>query len=147
MIYVLLTDNDNGTALIACEDHEMAHQIGSAAIYSDGGVSAWLVPDQAIPASDDIIKQLRDGEDTADLHEAANRYLPITMEADEAARLRRHLIDRHDETAEDIEGLILEIRTEQRQHAGESDEFLLGLIHNRQHTSLDWDAGHDESEI
>lgn len=31
-------------------------------------------------------------------------------------------------------------------HPTFTNEQLLELVHNRQHTSLDWDAGHEESD-
>lgn len=41
---VLLTDTDDSTMLVECPDHATAEKVGRAAIYSDGGVSAWIIP-------------------------------------------------------------------------------------------------------
>lgn len=67
MKYLLLTDKDNGTALVACRDSSEADRLAAAAVFSDGGVSAWIVPDLAIVATDDLYDQLRDGHDTSSL--------------------------------------------------------------------------------
>lgn len=57
---------------------------------------------------------------------------------------RNHLVDRHEETPESVADLLAETAM---QHPGKPEEWLLDLIHNRQHTSLDWDAGHDEADL
>lgn len=68
--YVLLTDSDDGTALVACPDPQAAETVAAAAVYSDGGVSAWRVPPRAYAKHRKAAKILRKGGDTNDLHEA-----------------------------------------------------------------------------
>lgn len=67
MKYVLLTDSDNGCALISCRDDSEAERIGAAAVWASAGMSAWLVPDLAIVASDELYDQLVAGHDTSAL--------------------------------------------------------------------------------
>lgn len=74
MRFLLLTDDDDGTLLIACEDREQAERLASAAVFSDGGVSAWLVPARTLEVGngvdeDYLIQHLQDGWSTYDLHE------------------------------------------------------------------------------
>lgn len=69
MIYVLLTDSDDGTALVACPDEAAADQVAAAAVYSGGDVSAWLVPTMAIPEWGKVAELLREDRPTNDLHE------------------------------------------------------------------------------
>jgi hypothetical protein len=61
MVYVLLTDTNSGTLLVACPNQETASEVGSAAVWSDGGVSAWLVPDLATTQINEVIAGLREG--------------------------------------------------------------------------------------
>jgi hypothetical protein len=60
----------------------------------------------------------------------------------ELSDLTAHFVAHHEETEEDLEGLVEDARAD---HPGRDRLWLLDLIHNRQHTSLDWDAGHPES--
>jgi hypothetical protein len=63
MEYVLLTDNDDGTALIACPDQAAAEQVASAAVFNDGGVSAWRVPRHALTDWRRVRTALNEGGD------------------------------------------------------------------------------------
>lgn len=67
MIYVLLTDSNDGTAMIACRDDDKARAVGWAAVSGSGGVSAWVVPDHAITDVEAVIKELQDGGRCSDL--------------------------------------------------------------------------------
>ena len=82
MHYVLLTDNDNATAMIGCPDAETADTVAAAAVFSDGGVSAWLVPDGCFTSTQEIITMLRDGADCDDLHNRGFGVTPITIKED-----------------------------------------------------------------
>jgi hypothetical protein len=55
-----------------------------------------------------------------------------------------HMIDMHDESEDDMVGLILDAA---RDHPTMHLHELIELVHNRQHTSEDWDAGHPEEEL
>ncbi len=57
--YVLLTDDDDGTALIACPDEDTAEKVGAAAVFNDGDVSAWRVPTHAITDWEKVRRILR----------------------------------------------------------------------------------------
>lgn len=59
-------------------------------------------------------------------------------------RLVRHFEQKHEEP---LEELLANLRDTREQHPTRSTLELLELIHNRQHTSLDWDAGHPEDEV
>lgn len=68
--------------------------------------------------------------------------------------LRAHMIAFHEETAEDLDAIVAEMRQQAidapetyPHYVGKSDNWLLAMIHDRQHTSLDWDAGHDEDDL
>lgn len=65
--FVLLIDQDDGTALVACPDEETADQVGAAAIWSSGGVSAYRVPTWALADTEAVVERLRDGRDTSEL--------------------------------------------------------------------------------
>lgn len=65
--FVLLTDNDNCTLLVACEDVDEARKIGSAAVFSDGDTSAWLIPAHATADAAWVASRLRAGESAGDL--------------------------------------------------------------------------------
>lgn len=77
--YVLLNDNDNGAALVQCATMADAEAVGAAAIFSDGGVSAWLVPKRAIEDSEALRERLRDGETTHEIHEATESYKDVSV--------------------------------------------------------------------
>jgi hypothetical protein len=71
---VLLTDRDNSTYLVRCPDIDTAERVAAAAVFSDGGVSAWLVPDEpghvVGPTITDlrrITEPLQDGLDLVEL--------------------------------------------------------------------------------
>lgn len=66
--FVLLTDNDNDTALIACRGKEIAESVARAAVFNDGGVSAWLVPNTALVQPSVVQDALEGG--------AAIRHIP-----------------------------------------------------------------------
>lgn len=78
---ILLTDDNDGTALIACESAELAEEIGAAAIWSDGGVSAWQVPEVALVGSQDIVETLRGGGSCADLAQFVNPARAVLINA------------------------------------------------------------------
>lgn len=74
MKYVLLTD-DEGCTLVACPDQDTAESVGHHAVFSDGGVSAWLVPTDAVTDFERVKEILNNGGglseiDTAQLPEA-----------------------------------------------------------------------------
>lgn len=71
-VFVLLTDNDDGCMLVACPDSQSAEALGSAAIWSDGDVSAWRIPTRAVTLDgehDAILDQLREGSGLHELGE------------------------------------------------------------------------------
>ncbi len=70
--YVLLTDDDDGTMLVACEDREQAEATAVAGVFSDGGVSAWLIPATALTQPEAVQNILRDGGNCHDLFEAVD---------------------------------------------------------------------------
>lgn len=76
MIYVLLTDDDDGTAMIACPDETAATELGWAAVINDGGVSAWRVPDRAITGHERVTEILRDGGSCTDILDEALPVVP-----------------------------------------------------------------------
>lgn len=59
-------------------------------------------------------------------------------------RMVRHLKSWHEEDEDSLEGLIDEAL---KDHPGMKIGEVLELIHNRQHTSEDWDAGHAEDDL
>jgi hypothetical protein len=67
MIYVLLTDTNDGSALIACPTPEAADSVGAAAILNDGGVSAWLVPESAVIDHEKVTEILKQGGRIGDI--------------------------------------------------------------------------------
>jgi hypothetical protein len=60
-VFVLLTDEHDGTALVACPDVVTAESVAAATAYADGEVSAWLVQASAITDTDAAIGILRAG--------------------------------------------------------------------------------------
>lgn len=68
--YVLLTDDDNATALVECEDQAQAEATAAAAVFSDGDVSAWLVPGRAFTDAELVADLLRESNNCSALHEA-----------------------------------------------------------------------------
>lgn len=81
MKFVLLTDDD-GCALVACKDQTEAEEVGRAAIYSGGGVSAWLLPDRVLTDAAMVQRTLRaDGTVNAVFHSAGKRVgINVTIE-------------------------------------------------------------------
>ena len=71
MRYLLLTDNEDGRLLVACADYEEMEKVGAAAVWSDGGVSAWPLPEKAIVADAALIEQLEEGQE---LHEISDAH-------------------------------------------------------------------------
>lgn len=75
MFRVVLIDNDADTAVVvATPTMEEAEQVGSAAIYSRGGVSAYLLPGEALSLARPndlrrVIAALRDDESAHDLRD------------------------------------------------------------------------------
>lgn len=67
MIYVLLTDSDDTTVLVACADQNTADEVGSSAIFADGDVSAYIVPDWALTNTNEVIDRLRKSQNCTDL--------------------------------------------------------------------------------
>lgn len=66
--------------------------------------------------------------------------------------LRRHLAGLHDEDDASLNEMMAEMRSgeatgDPNPFAAESDEGLLEAIHERQHTTLDWNPGHDEADM
>jgi hypothetical protein len=57
--------------------------------------------------------------------------------------LWRHMIKHHEEDDLSLMELVMYAGAD---HPTRTNEWLLELVHNRQHTSLDWDAGHDEDD-
>jgi len=76
--YVLLTDSDNDSLLISCESAERAVEVAGAAVWSDGGVSAWLWPEDVVHLSDEHIQDLREGAQIANLDRTHARPITIT---------------------------------------------------------------------
>lgn len=66
-ILVLLTDDQDSTLLVHCPDAESANHLASAAVFNDGGVSAWLVPTTSRPVTPEIIDGLQRGDNIASL--------------------------------------------------------------------------------
>lgn len=65
--YVMLIDENDGTALIACPDGEAASSVAAAATFSDSDVSAYRVPTRAYIAHEAVKKILRGGGKCADI--------------------------------------------------------------------------------
>lgn len=56
----------------------------------------------------------------------------------------QHMVDRHDETHESLYFLVFDVVDD---HPDWTPRQIIELVHNRQHTSLDWDAGHHENDL
>lgn len=69
-ILVLLTDDDDSTLLVQCPDEGTAQRVGGAAIFNDGGVSAWRVPTHAHTDLDLIIARLKESDNLREVHSA-----------------------------------------------------------------------------
>jgi len=68
MEYVLLIDDQDGTALIGCPDYATAERVASAAVFNDGGdVSAYRVPKYAITDVQKVIDTLSGGGNCEDI--------------------------------------------------------------------------------
>lgn len=64
MIRLLLTDGHDDTMLVEFASADDAGHVGMAAVFSDGGVSAWLVPEVAVDGDthkDRLLDLLREG--------------------------------------------------------------------------------------
>lgn len=84
MIRVLLTDDHDATLLVECPTEAAAEELGYAAIFSDGGVSAWRVPEAGRPVTADLVRQLREGSSLSNLE----------LDADTSSSAsRQHFID------------------------------------------------------
>ena len=63
---ILLVDSDDSTMLVECPDSVTATKVGRAAIYSDAGVRAWLIPQAPYVSNPSligsIIQALRSGQ-------------------------------------------------------------------------------------
>lgn len=73
---ILLVGNDDSTMLIECPDLGTAEKVGRAAIYAEGGVSAYLIPTAPytdMPSIGDLIQLLRSG---ATIPEIVTRFYP-----------------------------------------------------------------------
>jgi hypothetical protein len=83
MIRVLLTDDD-GSLTVWCPDMATAEKLGRAAIYSEGGVSAWKV---TAPVEFDpmLIQWLRSGFSVAEIRTALSDLL-ISSESQPGGR-------------------------------------------------------------
>ena len=78
--YVLLTDDDNGTILVSCQDTAQAEALARAAVFSDGGVSAWYLPSLVVRHADWMLVELQESANTSHLHDHEGRtYRPITI--------------------------------------------------------------------
>jgi hypothetical protein len=77
MPFVLLTDNNGGSLLVACESTVEAEQVGQSAIWSGGGVSAWLVPAEAVKFSDDLVRQLSEDCSLYEIHDTIEEYVKV----------------------------------------------------------------------
>ena len=53
-VFVLLTDDDDRTRLVACRDKAEAEAVASKAVWGTDSVSAWLIPKRAVRAEDAI---------------------------------------------------------------------------------------------
>ncbi len=79
-VFMLLTDEEDDVVLIACPSQEVAEEVGRAAIWSDGSVSAWLVEPQAITNTTTVIKRLREGHSVVGLGDLARRAVELILE-------------------------------------------------------------------
>lgn len=64
---VLLIDSDDNVLRVQCADAATADRVGGAAIYSSGGVSAYLVPPNAHDNVETIITRLLAGQDVGQI--------------------------------------------------------------------------------
>jgi hypothetical protein len=76
-VFVLLADEHDGTALVACPDVVTAESVAAAAAYPDGEVSARLVQGSAITDTDAAIRILRGGGGIDELEDLADA--PVTL--------------------------------------------------------------------
>lgn len=67
MEYVLLIDDNDATALVACPDPGTASRVAAAATMTDGDVSAYRVPGWAITDHEAVAAILRDGGQIEDV--------------------------------------------------------------------------------
>lgn len=82
MIRVLLTDDD-GSLTVWCPDMDSAEKLGRAAIYSEGGVSAWKVG-SPIPFDPELIQWLRSGFSVAEVKQAlTDRHLVDSSDSEQ----------------------------------------------------------------
>lgn len=67
---LLLTDDNGATLAVTCPDMETARRVGGAAVWSDGGVSCYVIPPESVPASERLIDLLEKGYSVNWLHDA-----------------------------------------------------------------------------
>lgn len=70
MIYVHLIDVDDATIVVRCADEAAAERLAASATMSDGEVSAYIVPTEAISDSGALRAYLRAGGDVKGLNDA-----------------------------------------------------------------------------
>jgi hypothetical protein len=73
---VLLTDSDDNTIVILAANMAEAERVGGAAVYHDGGVSAWVIPSHGFRRTAKVVKVLRRGGSVSDLHELFTGQAP-----------------------------------------------------------------------
>jgi hypothetical protein len=78
-VFVLLADEHDGTAVVACPNEVSAESVAAAAAYSDGEVSAWLVPASAITDTDAAIRILRGGGGIDELEDLADAAVTLAI--------------------------------------------------------------------
>lgn len=81
MIRVLLTDNDDQSLTVWCPDMDTAEKLGRAAIYSDGGVSAWKI-NAPIHFTPMLIQWLRSGFSLDQIRQALNDLHTVGSESE-----------------------------------------------------------------
>jgi hypothetical protein len=80
-VFVLLADEHDETALVACPDQVTAESVAAATAYPDAEVSAWLVPVFAITDTDAVLGILRGGGGLVELE--ALDDAPVTLAVDD----------------------------------------------------------------
>jgi hypothetical protein len=76
-VFVLLADEHDATALVACPDQVTAESVVAATAYPDAEVSAWLVPVSAITDTDAVLGILRGGGGLVELEDLDDD--PVTV--------------------------------------------------------------------
>lgn len=72
MVKVILIDTHDEVLVVDCADDAEAEAVGAAAIWSDGGVSAYLLPEGSVKASKALFEALRDGGRIDDVRKVAD---------------------------------------------------------------------------